>query len=145
MKKLLFLTFIFSCFLFSCNDDDNCFTQSEPVVLEFVNHKGENLIQNGTLTKQHLHFQQIAGDYKTRLSFEINHENRVILNKPGRIEGSTTYEVIVLTKEIKLFNFIANVSKLPGKCGGYKIDHVLFENIESLSQNGIHQIVVDSH
>jgi len=144
MKKLLFLTFIFSFILFSCNDDnDNCFTQSEPVVLEFVNHKGENLIQNGTLTKQHLHFTQIADDVKIGVSFEINDENRVILNKPVRIEGSTTYEAIVLTKEIKFFNFTVNVSKLPGKCRENKIDNVLFENIESLSQGGIHQIIVE--
>jgi len=111
--------------------------------MEFVNSKGENLIQNGTLTKEHFHFLQIAGDTKIGTSFEINHESRVILNKPGWIVGSTTYEALVLTKEIKFFNFTVNASKLSGKCGGNKIDNVSFKDIEALSQNGIYQIVVE--
>lgn len=65
------------------------------------------------------------------------------MKKPGLLEGSTSYEAIVLTKEPKLFKFIVNISKLPGKCGSNKIDNVLFENIESLSQGGIHQIIVE--
>ena len=111
--------------------------------MEFVNSKGENLIQNGTLTKEHFHFLQVVGDTKIGTSFEINHENRVILNKPGWVVGSTTYEALVLTKEIKFFNFTVNASKLSGKCGGNKIDNVSFEDIEAHSQNGIYQIVVE--
>ncbi|HCC95630.1 MAG TPA: hypothetical protein DEQ26_15170 [Flavobacteriaceae bacterium] len=131
MKKLLFLTFFFSFILFSCNYDSDCFTPPEPIVMEFVNSKGENLIQNGSLTKEHFHFLQIAGDTKIGTNFEINHENRVILNKLGWIVGSTTYEAFV------------NVSKLSRKCGGNKIDNVSFKDIEALSQNGIYQIVVE--
>jgi len=113
--------------------------------MEFVNSKGEYLIQNKILTKEHFHFLQIEGDTKIGTSFEINHENRVILNKPGWVwvVGSTTYEALLLTKEIKFFNFTVNVSKLSRKCGGNKIDNILFENIESLSQGGIHQIIVE--
>ncbi|HBX62807.1 hypothetical protein [Empedobacter sp.] len=111
--------------------------------MKFVNSKGDNLIQNGTLTKEHFHFLQVVGDTKIGISFDINHENRVILNKPGWIVGSTTYEVIVQAKEIKFFNFTVNASKLSGKCGGNKIDNVSFEDIEGFSQNGIYQIVVE--
>ncbi|MGV0923163.1 hypothetical protein [Empedobacter tilapiae] len=65
------------------------------------------------------------------------------MKKPELLEGSTFYEAIVLTKEPKLFKFIVNISKSPGKCGSNKIDNILFENIESLSQGGIHQIIVE--
>ncbi|WP_413531785.1 hypothetical protein [Empedobacter brevis] len=143
MKKLFFLTFIFSFILFSCNDDNDCYKPAKPLVLEFVNSKGDNLIEKGTLKREHLHFLQDTGDTKIGISFEINNENRVLLNKPGNVQGSTTYEAIVQAKEIKIFNFIANVSKSSGKCGEYKIDDVKFENIESLSQNGFYQIVVE--
>lgn len=142
MKKIIFFTLVFSFILFSCNDDD-CFTTQEPVVLEFVNYKGENLIQKGILTKEHFHFLQVNGDTKFGISFEINNESKVVLKKPELLEGSTFYEAIVLTKEPKLFKFIVNISKLPGKCGSNKIDNILFENIESLSQGGIHQIIFE--
>lgn len=57
--------------------------------MEFINSKGENLIQNETLTKEHFHFLQIAGDTKIGTSFDINNESKVVLKKPGLLEGST--------------------------------------------------------
>lgn len=143
MKKILFLTAFFSFILFSCNDDDNCFKQPEPIVLEFVNYKGENLIQNGILSKEKIIIQrQIDDNTKVGIFFSIV-DHKVSI-KPTKLKnGITNYDVILLTDPIKLFNFKVSSSELSGKCGGSKIDNILFEDIESLSQGEVYQLIVE--
>lgn len=143
MKKILFLTVLFSLMLFSCNDDDNCYTPPEPIVLEFVNKKGENLIQNGTLNKDKIIIQrQIDDDTKTGIFFSI--DDYKIAIKPTKLNnGTTNYDVLLLTEPIKFFNFKVNSTELSGKCRGSKIDNILFEDIESILKNGVYQLIIE--
>ncbi|MGV4413905.1 hypothetical protein [Chryseobacterium sp. T1] len=140
---LIFLVFFASIILFSCDEDD-CFTPPQNIVFEFINVSGENLIQNGTLGKSKIIIQQNEGNGNLiGINTNIREDNKISLEGIGWNEGTKNYDVYVMIDPVKIFNFKVTSSKITGKCGGYKIDNFLIENINSTNKNGYYKITVE--
>lgn len=142
MKKPLILILASALVVQNCKDD--CYKAPEPTVFEFVNVSGENLIQNGTLTKTKIIVQQDNGNGNfAGIDVEIRDDKKAVLKNAGLFDGTRNYNVYLNTDPIRTFNFKISSSPLTGDCTGYKIDNLTIENITWSSDEGYYKIVVD--
>lgn len=126
----------------NCKED--CYQAPEPVVFEFVNASGENLIQNGTLTKTKIIVQQDNGNGNSAgIDVEIRDNQKAVLKNAGLFDGTRNYQVYLNTDPIRTFNFKVSSGQLTGDCTGYKINNLTIENITWSSGQGYYRIVVD--
>ena len=142
MRKILTGILLGTLFLQSCKDD--CYKAPDPVVFEFVNSAGENLIQNGNLTSSEIVVQQDNGNGNfAGIEVEIRADKKVLLKNTGLFEGTKNYNVYLTTDPVKIFNFKIEASKLTGDCEGFKINNLIVEDISSTKENGYYKITVD--
>lgn len=143
MKKLiLILTVILS--IFSCREDD-CYTPPEPTIFKFVNINNENLISNGTISTSNIFIQENVGNGNYNgVQFEKTDDNKILLKNIGNNDGIKNYDVYInLEPEIKKFSFTLKSSKITGKCSGYKVENITFQNITEVKENGYYKLTIE--
>lgn len=118
MKKM-FLFFIMTFLLTACGED--CYNAPQPVVFEFVNAAGENMITNGTLGPFTISDENQANLQLTRTS-----DDRIILEKVGAFNGTKNY---TFYSGIRTFTFSIQSSEFKGGCDGYQINKLTFTGI----------------
>lgn len=132
MKKLIL--FFFPLLLFTACGED-CYNAPQPVVFEFVNADGENLIANGTLTTFAIQDENHVGVQLTKTS-----DNRVLLENVGAYDGTKNYKFY---SNVKLFDFSIQSSEFNSGCDGFQINKLTFTGvgIDVKDENGYYQII----
>lgn len=132
MKKLIL--FLLPLFLFTACGDD-CYNAPQPVVFEFVNAAGENLIANGTLTTYSIQDENQAGVQLTKTS-----DNRILLENVGAYDGTKNYKFY---SNVKLFDFSIQSSEFNSGCEGFQINKITFTGvaIDVKDENGYYKII----
>jgi len=132
MKKLIL--FLFPLLLFTACGED-CYNAPQPVVFEFVNADGENLIANGTLTTFAIQDENHVGVQLTKTS-----DNRVLLENVGAYDGTKNYKFY---SNVKLFDFSIQSSEFNSGCDGFQINKLTFTGvgIDVKDENGYYQII----
>lgn len=133
LKRILFLLTV-GFLSYSCKED--CYTAPEPVVFEFVNAQGDNLIENGTLEnftiQEVLQNGNMVGVQLTETS-----DYKVKLERVGSFNGTKQYSFF---SELEIFDFSIRSSKVMTDCDGFKIDEIEFDNMIVTHQNGFYTI-----
>lgn len=132
MKKLIL--FLFPLLLFTACGED-CYNAPQPVVFEFVNAAGENLMANGTLTTFAIQDENHVGVQLTKTS-----DNRVLLQNVGAYDGTKNYKFY---SNVKLFDFSIQSSEFNSGCDGFQINKLTFTGvgIDVKDENGYYQII----
>lgn len=132
MKKLIL--FLFPLLLFTACGED-CYNAPQPVVFEFVNADGENLIANGTLTTFAIQDENHVGVQLTKTS-----DNKVLLEKVGAYDGTKNYKFY---SNFKLFDFAIQSSEFNSGCEGFQINKITFTGvgIDVKDENGYYKII----
>ncbi len=132
MKKLIL--FLFPLLLFTACGED-CYNAPQPVVFEFVNADGENLIANGTLTTFAIQDENHVGVQLTKTS-----DNKVLLEKVGAYDGTKNYKFY---SNVKLFDFAIQSSEFNSGCEGFQINKITFTGvgIDVKDENGYYKII----
>lgn len=132
MYKHIPKTALYSLFLLfmvnSCSDDSgmNCFTPPTPIVFQFEDQLGNNLIENGSLNTSQIKVREHEADGSVRvIQFNVI-ENRIVLQEVGFYAGTDNY---TLTSPVIDFGFSVTSSEITGNCAGYKIDEVVFDGV----------------
>ena len=143
MKKLI-LILIVTLSIFSCREDD-CYTPPEPTIFQFVNINNEDLIKNGTISTSNIFIQENLGNGNSNgVQFEITDESKILLKNIGNNDGIKNYDVFInLTTEVKQFSFSLKSSKITGKCTGYKVENITFQNIAAVKENGYYKLKIE--
>lgn len=136
MKKLLFL-FLIPLFCISCHKD--CYTSPEPVIFQFVNSSGENLIQNGTLNTNYAIQEDAGNGNYIGVQLTKTADHKLILEKVGSFDGIKKYKFF---SDVEMFNFSIQSSKATDGCDGFTINHINFENITATKENGYYKIIL---
>ncbi|SFN89588.1 hypothetical protein SAMN05421741_11332 [Paenimyroides ummariense] len=145
MKKtlIIFTTILLALSLFSC-EEENCFTPPQPIVFEFVNADGDNLIASGLLTNGEIVIQQDLGNGSSlRINVQITEDNKALLENVGWFDGTRNYTVYLILDSVKSFNFSIRSSKIKNNCSGYIIDDVTIENTLSTKQDGYYRVIMN--
>ncbi|KUJ52275.1 hypothetical protein [Chryseobacterium sp. JAH] len=135
-KKILTLFSIISL-LISCKEE--CYTNPEPVVFEFINSQGENLIQNGSLPTFAIQEEPVNG-ISTGVELTKTADFKIKLEGVGSFSGTKKYRFF---STIKLFNFSIRSSAVTTECEGFKIDQIEFDSISSTKEINYYKIILD--
>lgn len=132
MKKI-FIFFIMIFLFTACGED--CYNPPQPIVFEFVNAAGENLIANGTLTTYSIQDENNVAIQLTKTS-----ENRVLLENVGAYNGTKNYKFY---SNVRLFDFSIESSEFNSGCEGYQINKLTFTGVEFdvKDENGYYKII----
>lgn len=79
------MAFVFT----ACGEE--CYNAPQPIVFEFVNSDGENLITNGTLSNY-----SIQDENHVNLQLTKTDDNKVILENVGAYNGTKNYTFILM-------------------------------------------------
>lgn len=137
MKKLISFILI-ALFFISCEKD--CYTSPEPIIFEFVNSNGENLIENGTLSSAFSISEKLDNGNTVGVQLTKTADNKVILERVGSFNGTKNY---TFYSNIRFFDFSIRSSNITDGCDGFKIDEVKFENINATKETGFYKIVLE--
>ncbi|WP_449387775.1 hypothetical protein [Chryseobacterium lineare] len=132
MKKLILLLLPLLLFT-ACGDD--CYNAPQPVVFEFVNAAGENLIANGTLTTYSIQDENHVSVQLTKTS-----DNRILLENVGAYDGTKKY---TFYSNVKVFDFSIQSSEFNSGCDGFQINKLTFTGIaiDVKDENGYYKII----
>ncbi|MCE3076111.1 putative periplasmic lipoprotein [Chryseobacterium gwangjuense] len=132
MKKIFI--FLLIAFLFTACGDD-CYNAPQPIVFEFVNSNGENLITNGTLASY-----SVVEENQTTIQLTKTSDDKVILENVGAYNGTKNYK---FNSNLKNFDFAIQSSEFKGGCDGYQINKLTFTgvNIDVTDEKGYYKIV----
>ncbi|WP_346984888.1 hypothetical protein [Chryseobacterium sp. POE27] len=132
MKKLII--FLLPLLLFTACGED-CYNAPQPVVFEFVNDDGENLIANGTLTTYSIQDENHVSIQLTKTS-----DNRVLLENVGAYDGTKKY---TFYSNVKVFDFTIQSSEFNSGCEGFQINKLTFTGIaiDVKDENGYYKII----
>ncbi|MEC3876853.1 hypothetical protein [Chryseobacterium salviniae] len=132
MKKI-FIFFIMFFLFTACGED--CYNPPQPIVFEFVNAAGENLIANGALTTY-----SILDENNTAIQLTKTSENRILLENVGAFNGTKNYKFY---SNVKLFDFSIESSEFNSGCEGYQINKLTFTGvgIDVKDENGYYKII----
>lgn len=132
MKKvILFLLLIF--ILTSCGDD--CYNPPQPIVFEFTDSGGNNLITNGNLDPFSIKDENQVGVQVSKTG-----DGRIILENVGAYNGTKNY---IFSSPLKTFDFSIQSSEFKGGCDGYQINKLTFKGvgIDVTDEDGYYKIV----
>jgi hypothetical protein len=132
MKKILL--FLLPLLLFTACGED-CYNAPQPVVFEFVNTDGENLIANGTITTYSIQDENHVAVQLTKTS-----DNRVLLENVGAYDGTKKY---TFYSNVKVFDFSIQSSEFNSGCDGFQINKLTFTGIaiDVKDENGYYKII----
>lgn len=135
--KRIFSYLAILLFFISCSKD--CYKAPEPIIFEFINTAGENLIQNGSLTQF-----AISEDNNSNITPGVQltktNDNKIILERVGSFDGTKNYKFY---STIKFFNFSIESSKATDGCDGYQIRGVDFKNITATKEGNYYRIILE--
>lgn len=133
MKKIL-IFLIFSLTVISCGEE--CYNAPQPIVFEFVNSNGENMIANGTLGPFSITDEDQKGVQLTKTS-----DNMVLLENVGAYNGTKNYKFY---SGVKNFDFSIESSEFKGGCDGFQIKKLTFTGIgiDVTDANGYYKIML---
>jgi len=133
MKKIFI--FLVMAFLFTACGDD-CYNAPQPIVFEFVDDQGENLITNGTLDPFSVSDENQVGIPLTKTS-----DGKVILENVGAYNGTKNY---TFYSAVRIFNFSIQSSEFKGGCDGYQINKLTFTGvgIDVKDEQGYYKIIL---
>ncbi|WP_027378465.1 hypothetical protein [Chryseobacterium daeguense] len=134
MKKIL-LFLLPVLFFTACGDD--CYNAPQPIVFEFVDAGGENLLTNGTLTTYSIKDENNANIQLTKTS-----DDKIILENVGAYDGTKNY---TFYSNVKVFDFSIQSSEFNAGCDGFQINKLTFTgvNINVTDENGYYKIVLE--
>ena len=145
MKNLYLpsLIIILNSILVGCEREE-CFTPPQPVVLEFVDGSGANLLSNGSLNSKKIIIQEDNGNGTlVNINHTLREDNKIMIKDNVWKEGLRNYDVYLTMDSIRTFKFKTETSKFTGKCSGYELTNVQVENIPSTKENGYFKIIID--
>jgi hypothetical protein len=133
MKKI-FIFFVITLLFISCEKD--CYNAPQPIVFEFANSSGENLITNGTLTTYSIQDENNVSIQLTKTS-----DNMVILENVGAYNGVKNYKFY---SNVKNLDFAIHSSEFKGGCDGFQINKITFTGvgIDVTDEKGYYKIVL---
>jgi hypothetical protein len=134
MKKI-FIFLLPILFLTACGDD--CYNAPQPIVFEFVNSNGENVLADGTLTTYSIQDENHNAIQLTKTS-----DNMVILENVGAYNGTKNY---TFYSNLKVFDFSIQSSEFKGGCDGFQINKLTFTgvNMQVSDEKGYYKIVLE--
>ncbi|PRD48063.1 hypothetical protein C5745_05990 [Sphingobacterium haloxyli] len=116
----------------ACEKQD-CFTPPEPVVFEFVDAEGNNLITTGQLHNDNFEFrEELGNDQNELVEHTIGVDDRVTLYSVGWSGGVEQFKFL---STIKSFSFLVKARNNKG-CGGTKIEQVTLDDVEYQQKEG---------
>ncbi len=121
-------------FMSSCGEE--CYNAPLPVIFEFVDDNGNNLITNGTLNPFSVMDENQVGVALTKTD-----DGKVILENVGIFNGTKNY---TFYSPVRVFQFSIESSEYKGGCNGYQINKLTFTGIaiDVTDQKGYYQIVL---
>lgn len=138
IHKYLIITCL--CLSITACKKNDCFTPPEPVVFEFVNAEGKNLITTGQLHKNNFEFREELGDRENKLvAYDIRSDDRVILPKVAWTEGFIRYKFL---STIKSFPFTVKTSKNQN-CGGTIIEELKLDDVNYQQKDGYILVILE--
>jgi len=136
MKQLLLL---FSVILLFSSCEKDCYNPPQPIVFEFVNKSGENLLENGELITMTVQEDTGNGNY-IGVELTKTSDHKVILEKVGAFDGEKNYKFY---SNVNVFDFSIKSSKFDAGCEGYQIKSLVFKNvINATDEKGYYKIVL---
>lgn len=125
------MAFVFT----ACGEE--CYNAPQPIVFEFVNSDGENLITNGTLSNY-----SIQDENHVSLQLTKTDDNKVILENVGAYNGTKNY---TFYSNVKVFDFSIQSSEFKGGCDGYQINKLTFTGIaiDVTDEKGYYKITLE--
>lgn len=137
MPPLLAILLLADC------ERSECFTPPSPVVLEFLDTNGQNLIQNGRLKTEDIRVQLADGHIaQPELRTELGQYNRVQIHGVGWADGTINFKVQLNLIQPVVFGLGITSAPVPGKCGGRVIQDVQISQIQSVKEQGYYKIIV---
>jgi len=133
MKKIFFLILL-TVLLSACGEE--CYNAPQPIVFEFVNDNGENLITNGTLNPFSIKDENQAAVQVTKTD-----DDKIVLQNVGAYNGTKNY---TFYSPVRTFNFTIESSEFKGGCDGFQINKLTFTGIaiDVKDTNGYYQIIL---
>lgn len=139
-KTRIYLILACICLLVTACEKKDCFTPPEPVVFEFVDAEGKNLITSGQLHKDNFDFRQELGNHENKLvEYIIGEDDRVTLYEVGWSEGVVQYKFLSI---IHSFPFIVK-ARNNGDCGGTTIEQVTLGDVEYEQKEGYILVILE--
>lgn len=136
MKKIFFyflLVFIFT----GCGE--KCYNSPQPIVFEFVNADGENMITKGTLPSYSISENASNGD-QIGVQLTKTDDDKIILEGVGAYHGTKYY---TFYSGVKIFDFSIQSSEFNAGCDGYQINKLTFTNVEVSDEEGYYKIQLE--
>ena len=137
MFKRLLLLFSIVIVLISCKED--CYSAPEPVIFEFVNAQGENLIKNGTLTNFAIQ-EEAQNGVSVGIQLTKTEDFKVKLENVGSFDGTKKYKFF---STIRFFDFSIRSSHVTTECDGFQIDQIDFDSISAAKHNDHYRIILE--
>ncbi|MDR2235151.1 MAG: hypothetical protein LBE92_03425 [Chryseobacterium sp.] len=135
MRTLLLL---FSVVLFLCSCEKDCYNPPQPIIFEFVDESGNNLIENGELTNMTVQEDMGNGNF-TGVELTKTNDHKVILEKVGAFDGERPYKFF---SNINVFDFSIKSSRFTAGCEGYQIKSIVFKNIQVTDEKVYYKIIL---
>lgn len=124
----------------ACKDSEQCFTPPQPVIFEFVDEDGNNMISNGLLHANNFEFREYLGNMESRLvTYQISDDDRIQLDEAGWTAGVKQYEFLSIFNS---FLIVVSAQENDG-CGGTHIEDVAVSEVEHEERNGYIQVTLD--
>ncbi|MBD8081496.1 membrane lipoprotein lipid attachment site-containing protein [Chryseobacterium caseinilyticum] len=133
MKKIIFFLLV-TFMLTACGEE--CYNAPLPIVFEFVDDNGENLITNGKLNPFSIQDENQVGVQVTKTD-----DDRIVLQNVGLLNGTKNY---TFYSPVRTFNFSIESSEFKGGCDGYQINKLTFTGIaiDVKDENGYYKIIL---
>lgn len=133
MKKIIpFLMVTFM--LTACVEE--CYNAPLPIVFEFVNENGDNLIKNGAVNPF-----TIKDENQVAVQVTKTDDDRIVLENVGLFNGTKNY---TFSSPVRTFNFSIESSEFKGGCDGFQINKLTFTGIaiDVKDENGYYKIIL---
>ncbi|MBD1422557.1 hypothetical protein [Sphingobacterium chuzhouense] len=128
------------CLSITACEKKDCFTPPAPVVFEFVDAEGKNLITTGQLHKDNFELREELGNRENELvEYKIREDDRVLLPEVGWSEGVIQYKFL---STIKSFSFLVKARKNKA-CGGTIIEQITLDGVEYEQKEGYILVILE--
>lgn len=140
MKTFNFLLIVFSLLILnSCRDGYDCFTPPGEIVLKLVDSKGVNLIETKELSLTDLKITAQNSNYEPNVDLKEIPNYLVTVRGAGWHNGTEKFDI---SSPMKNFTIKVISKELTGKCGGYNIQKVEFEGIETSQTQNVYNVIL---
>lgn len=120
--------------LTACGEE--CYNAPQPIVFEFVDANGDNLITNGAL-----HPFSIQDENQVGVQVTKTEDDRIVLENVGAYNGTRNY---TFYSPVRTFSFSIESSEFKGGCDGFQINKLTFTGIaiDVKDENGYYKIIL---